>query len=383
MGRNNSASGCKVQRWFMPPDTSALLNAAFGFLERGWTPLPIAPRGKEPLIRWQRLQRQRPTAGDLEQWWSWWPLANVGIVTGMASGLAVLDLDGPEAIERAKQLGLPDAPGVQTARGMHFYCSIDGVVRSAAGVQPGIDLRAEGGYVVAPPSLHPTGIFYTWVLPPVRDLPPLPEWAARPGTKRQETCAPRWAVHALRGAEKGRRNITCAKLAGYFLAKGVSPDVVEATLLAWNQLNRPPLPADEVRRTVLSIALRGRRQRTEALPFTERSLIEFLTGPWAQDCTHGERSTYQVLCIIAHQRGLPRGTTLYVSYRELAGKGGVSVQRAHHVLTRLARRGLIEFEPAGQADGLRGRAATVRLLPLPSEFLNKGETNQGGDNYLN
>lgn len=357
----------------MPPGP---LHAAHWFLERGWTPLPIVPRGKTPLLPWRRLQRARPTPADLEQWWALWPDANVGIVTGGTSGLAVLDLDSDEAQAQARKRGLPDeAPLVRTGRGEHIYCRAESPVATVA-LSPGLEVRGDGAYVVAPPSLHPSGTRYTWLIPPLDALPPLPDWARSLRVERLKGCAPGWVVRALRGVEEGRRNVTCARLTGYFVAKGVPPEVVEAMLLGWNHLNRLPLPDAEVLCTVASIVGRGRRERTEALPYTERSLVEFLAGPWAQECTHGERSTYQALCVVEWVRGLSAGASLFVSYRELHSRGAVSPQRCREVLRRLAERGYIEFDPAGRAGGLQGHAATIRRLPLQPRNLYKGETNQ-------
>lgn len=345
----------------MPPEP---LRAAFEYLGRGWNPLPLQPRSKVPLIPWRRLQHHRPGTSDLEQWWSWWPEANVGVITGATSRLAVVDLDNPEARALAKELGLPDAPTVQTGEGWHVYCAAVAPTRSVVGLRPGIDLRADGGYVVAPPSIHPSGAVYTWLTEPDRDLPPLPEWVRGREVQPEAERKARWVVTAFWGVEQGRRNATCARLAGHFLAHGVSPDVVEATLLAWNGRNRPPLPEAEVRQTIAAIVTRGRHQRAEALPDTEGTLLEFLSGPWSKDCTHGEHSTYQAVCIVEHERGLPPGALLFVPYRELQSRGAVSYQRVGKVLTRLAQRGYLEFEP-GRA-GLRGRAAAVRRLPLPN-----------------
>jgi len=344
----------------MPPHP---LRAAFEYLERGWTPLPLQPRSKVALIPWRRLQRHRPEAADLERWWSLWPEANVGVVTGARARLAVVDLDGPQAPSLAEELGLPDAPTVQTGEGLHVYCSIAAPTPSAVGLRPGVDLRADGAYVVAPPSIHPSGAVYAWLNSPNRDLPPLPAWALRQDTREAER-KERWVVAALRGVEQGRRNATCARLAGHFLAHGFGLDVIEAVLLAWNGRNRPPLPEAEVRQTVAAIVAKGRRQHAEALPGTEETLLEFLSGPWSKDCTHGERSTYQAICIIAFERGLPFGAEMHVSYRELHSRGAVTPQRCGEVLRRLAGRGYLAFQ-SGRA-GLRGEAATIRRLPLPA-----------------
>ena len=345
----------------MPPEP---LRAACEYLERGWVPLPLQPRGKTPLVPWRRLQREKPDAKDVVRWWSRWPEANVGLLTGAPSRLAVLDLDGPEPQGLAEELDLPHAPTVRTGRGLHIYHALTGPTRSAVGLRPGVDLRADGGYVVAPPSLHPSGRPYVWLIPPGDVLPPLPAWAIQRKTHLEEQKA-RWVVTALQGVEQGRRNTTCARLAGHFLAHGLSPDVVEAVLLDWNLRNRPPLPEEEVRRTVAAIVTRGHRQRAEALPGVEGTLLEFLAGPWSKDCTHGERSTYEALCVVGFERGLPPGGEIFVSYRELHSRGGVSPRMAKKVLSRLAQRGLIAFQP-GRA-GIPGQAARVRLLPLPEK----------------
>jgi hypothetical protein len=279
--------------------------------------------------------------------------------------LAVLDLDGPEADVLAEELCLRDAPTVQTGEGLHIYYSIVAATRSVVGLRSGIDLRADGGYMVAPPSIYPTGAVYTWRIGLDQELPLLPEWARRTEVQADAKRKTRWVATALRGVEVGQRNTTCARLAGHFLAHGEPFDVVEATLLAWNGRNLPPLPEEEVRKTVAAIVARSHRQRIEALPDTERTLLEFLSGPWSKDCTHGERSTYQAVCIIEYSRGLPPGTPLVVSYRELQSRGAVSYQRVGSVLGRLKARGYLEFEPAGRAGGQRGQAAKVRrVLPL-------------------
>ncbi len=171
-------------------------------------------------------------------------------------------------------------------------------------------------------------------------------------------------VAALRGVEQGRRNATCARLTGHFLAHGFGLDVIDAVLLAWNGRNRPPLPEAEVRQTISAIVTRGQRQRADALPGTEGTLLEFLSGPWARECSHGERSTYQAVCIVEFERGLPPGAEMHVSYRELHCRGAVSPQRCGEVLRRLVRRGYLEFRPG--RPGLQGRAATIHRLPLPN-----------------
>ncbi len=345
--------------------TEALL-AARSYLARGWIPLPLQPHGKAPLIRWRQLRMAPPTPVDVESWWRRWPDANVGILTGVASQLAVIDLDGSEAIERATAQGVPDcAPRAQTGCGVHVYCASAEPARTAT-VTPGIEVRADGAYVVSPPSVHPAGKRYMWLLPPDHQpLPPLPAWAYVAVARSAYDRGIGWAARALCGVEEGRRTVTSARLAGYLLAKGLPMDVVEEILRSWNHRNHPPLSEAEVVRTIAGVARLDHRRRAEALPHTQNSLLAFLTSPLSHQCTHGERSTYQAICIIEWLRGRAPGDVIYASYRELHAYGAVSRAHIHLVLTRLAQKGLTEFTPAGRGAGLFGRAAKIRRVPCP------------------
>lgn len=114
------------------------------------------------------------------QWVKAWPNANVGIVTGAVSNLLILDVDGLEGINSMKDLDLPDAPTVVTARGLHYYFKFPQALHNAsttrAGLFPGIDTRGRGGFIVAPPSIHETGHQYYWSRPLDGELPDAPSW---------------------------------------------------------------------------------------------------------------------------------------------------------------------------------------------------------------
>lgn len=113
---------------------------------------------------WKPFQKRKPTRAEIEKWFSSGN-RNIGIVTGSISGIAVVDLDGAEAIQLAKDLELPDTPVVKTARGYHLYYRYRPGIRNFQKRDdlPGIDLRGDGGYVVAPPSIHTSGVQYAWV----------------------------------------------------------------------------------------------------------------------------------------------------------------------------------------------------------------------------
>jgi hypothetical protein len=107
-------------------------------------------------------------------WWGKWPEANIGLVTG--SGMFVVDVDGEEGWEFLKARGVPETLSVRTGRGMHLYLfAPEGVtVRNRAKVGPELDVRGDGGYVLAPPSGHASGETYEWVdeAVPIADAPP-------------------------------------------------------------------------------------------------------------------------------------------------------------------------------------------------------------------
>jgi len=242
--------------------------AALAYAARGWSVLPIEPAGKRPLVPWLELQQRAATVAQIEAWFGRWPDANVGIVTGRVSGLVVVDVvprhGGAESLQQAEREHAPLPPTVEAATGgggRHLYFAHPGgLLRNRVGILPGIDLRGDGGCVVAPPSLHPGGRRYRWAAgraPGEVGLAPLPSWllpAAHAGAPRGHSLA-HWRELVRQDIVEGTRNNTLASLAGHLLWHGVDAEVVLELLLAFNRLRcRPPLPDDEVARVVASIA---------------------------------------------------------------------------------------------------------------------------------
>ncbi len=132
----------------------------------GFSVIPIR-RDKKPFIGWLKYQETLPTSEEISLWWAKWPNANVGIVTGKLSNLVVIDVDTEEGKERISKY-IPDScefPVCDTpGGGRHFYFrypegkKIGNNCRKVSGC----DLRAEGGYVVAPPSRGENGKCYQW-----------------------------------------------------------------------------------------------------------------------------------------------------------------------------------------------------------------------------
>lgn len=255
-------------------------DAAKKYLARGFSVIPLLPGSKKPAIPWQKYQTEYATEPDLHEWF----VVNkyqIGIVTGKLSGICVVDLDSEQAIEFAKKLGIFDiTPRVKTSKGFHLYFKYKPGLRNFQGRDdlPDIDLRGEGGYVVAPPSVHPSGHIYVYDEGGSLDDLPLAEFpeiliAKKPSEKRTIS-----NILSL-GSKKGSRNNDAARVAGHFSNEGLALDACINEMLAWNQKNTPPLPEEEIIVTVESIYARhqasgGRRQAAG----TAAQIVQILTA---------------------------------------------------------------------------------------------------------
>jgi hypothetical protein len=177
--------------------TNKNLAAAIEYTDVGWKVIPLhtpGPKGcscgdpacpsvgKHPRTA-NGLQDATDELGVLMNWWSRWPDANVGIATGEPSGIVVIDIDpGAEIAELCDEHGqFPETVEADTGRGgMHLIFARSAPVRNSAGrLAPHVDVRGDGGYIVAAPSLHASGKRYAWRLgqsPMERKPAGLPEW---------------------------------------------------------------------------------------------------------------------------------------------------------------------------------------------------------------
>jgi Bifunctional DNA primase/polymerase, N-terminal/Primase C terminal 1 (PriCT-1) len=248
---------------------ASVSNAVQNYMRRGWSIIPIRPGDKRPLVRWDQFQRRRAGEADACDWFRTCPDAGIGIVTGAVSGLVVLDVDvrhgGDAALQRLEREHgrLPTTVECRTGGGgRHLYFAHPGgLVRNKVGLAAGIDLRADGGYVVAPPSLHASGLRYVWVdgrAPDDMAVTPLPDWLRRYAIDEPTRCGypiAHWRRLVSEGVQVGERNNTLASLAGHLLRHRVDAVVVMELLLCWNRSRcRPPLADEEVAAVVTSIS---------------------------------------------------------------------------------------------------------------------------------
>jgi len=140
-----------------------ILKWGLEYLKLGWSLIPVKPKSKEPLIDWKEFQTRKASEAELRQWLEKWPEMNLGIVTGPISSLAVADLDGPEGVKTGIKLHLQSSSTSLTGNGKQvFYKWQNGIRNSVKQIAPGVDVRGEGGFVVAPPSIHPSMRTYRW-----------------------------------------------------------------------------------------------------------------------------------------------------------------------------------------------------------------------------
>jgi hypothetical protein len=269
--------------------------AALAYARRGWAVIPchaVTPAGgctcgapacgspaKHPRTA-RGLHDASTRTAVIKRWWQRWPTANVGIRTGAVSGLVVLDVDPPHGGNQslralvAANEALPATVTVRTGSGgLHLYFAHPGgsVHNSSSALGAGIDVRGDGGYVIAPPSLHVAGQPYQWTAS--ARLARLPGWLqtlmqppdpARipPGAPpRVDSDASAWARAALEAeitniatAVEGQRNHTLNRasfalgqiVAGGHLDKG---DVISSLEAAGFNAG---LGANETRRTIVS-----------------------------------------------------------------------------------------------------------------------------------
>src|SRR3954452_18960082 len=203
-------------------DRGGMLVAARAYVRRGFSVIPLEPRGKRPEIPWKQFQSRQPSDEELLEWFAK-DRRNLGIVTGEISRITVLDIDSEDAMKLAAGRGLPPTPRVRTGKGWHLYFAHEPGLGNFQRRDdlPGIDLRGDGGYVVAPPSVHKSGALYTWYDESLA-FAPLSAWVPRRAENRQAPGKARDVHDTIHGVESGRRDQSLFQYACSLRACGLS-----------------------------------------------------------------------------------------------------------------------------------------------------------------
>lgn len=182
---------------------TTMLNSALEYLDRGWSVIPMltAPvdnARKRPYIRWKPYQLSRPTREEVELWWSRWVGAGIGVILGPVSGVVAVDVDSIEAEEVFFDLVEGEPKTLKTLSGSRkpakahylFRCPHFPTNARFTPLHPKLEFRGHGGYVVGPPSLHPSGNRYEFA-DPMQEVAELPEplvkvWQSHPRLRPQQ-----------------------------------------------------------------------------------------------------------------------------------------------------------------------------------------------------
>jgi hypothetical protein len=254
--------------------TQSMIKAAFGFAKRHLHVFPCRVKDKRPAT----ANGVKDATTDLDiigRWWRQEPEFNIAIATGAVSRIFVIDIDGLDAEAKLTKLEaqyspLPPTVESLTARGRHLFFQCPGlpVRNSASKLAPGIDVRGDGGYVLVPPSKHPSGRDYCWSVDSANGFASAPGWllaklAAPAAAQGNRVIAPaEWRDLVCEGVDEGQRNETVTRLAGYLMRRRVDPFVALEMLIVWNLARcRPPLQTAEITNIVDSIAARELRRR--------------------------------------------------------------------------------------------------------------------------
>lgn len=275
-------------------ESPTILDAALGYLELGWSVLPV--RGKEPAIAWATFQTKRPAYSYIHNWHRDGLLQGVGIICGkVSSNLAVIDLDGQDAVKEFESCFNFNTYSVLSGsgKGKHIYLYVDNLPVTTR--TKGFELRANGCYVVAPPSVHPSGQRYTVAAacdiqcvsnlddvvafirnkipalqPPRVATPPnvaaKSEWEAK-AREFYLNAAIEGEASRIRQAAKGERNNTlfhASKRLARLLQNGGDSEQVRSALLAAAQF--VGTPRIEAERTIESGIRHGLQASARAYP---------------------------------------------------------------------------------------------------------------------
>lgn len=305
------------------------MDAALSYADRGWQVLPLyeirsgrcscgtacASPGKHPRLR-HGLEDASADPDKIKTWWDQWPNANIGIRTGRESNLWVIDVDTKKSVEVAPGVVIPEGesslqalendygtiPDTLTSRtgsgGYHYlyeYPGDDGVYPNRAGFVPSVDIRGEGGYIVAPPSNHLSGSRYEWVDEGDRVIPAprwIVEYQARPEVE---------AFVELDTVGEGGRNDYLYRYGASLLAQGRSHTEVENSVFGANyRICRPPLERGELEQLLRSL---------HELPVADVGVLDL--SSFTTDPADGDRAS------ISNLPDIPEGADLALPLWEL------------------------------------------------------------------
>ena len=368
--------------------SDSLRKSALRLAAKGKSVFPCKP-DKSPYVRWR--EKATTDSDEVNALWDRHPEAHIGMPTGEQSGVFVVDVDRLAALEELPG-ELPETYTVRTrSGGLHYYFKhFEGIRNSTGELAEGIDIRGEGGYVIAPPSLG----YRVEVRTPAADAP---GWLIKMALGRPTRSAPRsGGIHRAVITEpedtspihEGTRNITLTSIAGY-LHDG-SRDLAQLTgeLLLINAARcTPPLEAEEIEGIASSIhrlepCKKGRRvksPRPEVIGPLRDILRDWWRAAWRGTSGKSDRDVLLAYILFALEEGtiLPNGKDILidVSHHQVAERARKSSSTTYNAHKRLKVAGWCRAGgngPDRREDRPSGIVLLARSTPLKPERPNQG-----------
>lgn len=354
-----------------------MLAAALAHAGDGYPVFPCRPGGKKPITE-KGFHDAVTDEDQIRRWWHRSPKANIGIPTGPPSGVLVIDVDrdrfGFGSLEEleARYGKLPPTRTVRTGGGgVHHYFRYPAgepiTSRTDKFELPGVDVRAAGGYVIAPPG-RTEGPYEVLEDLPLADLPAAWSEALRMDSRASDSTAT--GATAPTGVDlagdpilEGRRNVTLTSIAGRLRARGYGGTEIRDALLQANASRcEPVLPESEVLGIARS-ALRWAPGTSSPGPTSE--VLDALAGiedallrrrEWSGMGGKSERDVVVALVKLARQHGtkIPAGVRVPISVRALALAAALSKKATEGAVKRLKSAGVIRSDNAERSGTKAG-----------------------------
>lgn len=293
----------------------------------------LLPKNKQKEPIWEPFQTRQATDEEIEGWWTKEPKALIGIVTGRISGIAVIDIDSklvsdiPLAFKE-----YTDIPTVSTPRGFHFYFKYhEGITNTVNIGGKKVDIRGEGGYVVAPPSKLENGKQYKWIFSLQKGLPEFPlQIFGQPGSQLEKRNDNSVRISGETFIE-GRRDNDIFHLACNLVRGGTPEHEIRQAISKFAQACDPPFPEKEAQIKVDSALKRGgKRDRRWEAEVTE--WVHDTSGYFSLNACYSDLGAFSV-----NEKSSVRNTL-----KRLKDKG---VIESHPLKSGFYRRFELECEP--------------------------------------
>ena len=361
--------------------------AAHAYADEGFRVIPVTRGKKGPTMpKWPQHATR-----DHDQIHEWFKTGrkSLAIATGVDSRLLVVDVDGPEGQAWFDSLGLPETRMQRTGRGKHYLFASDKPFKNRTKLFPEVDIRSDGGCIMAAPSPHPSGVCYEMDATPIAPLPEALEALLTAGEASSRTpqgrtpkgsstgrlepqdrvrvstyddslgVLPAEVTRALSIGEDGHRHQALATVWRHAIHNDWDTDVVVSLILAH------PLGSKAYR------ASRGNPQRwleQDYKRYRERSetahLAQHLQESSRAKLTNGERKVLDALQTRAFEHG---GDCFLASYRDIHVESGMALGGVSRNVLSLVSQGWVQVV----TPGTRVRATRWKLT-LPAEVERSG-----------